>query len=85
MLTIVEQRNIAIQVARETAQNMLMEMGLLSKTITRAQVVKTYSRRQFDNSVKYVTWIPKGKNLVADRIEFENYLSKFNIELKLIK
>jgi hypothetical protein len=83
-MTIIEQRDLTIKIARETSQMMLMELGMLSKTITRAQVVRTYSRRDYDKSLRYIKWIPKGRNLVADRVEFENYLTRFNIELKEI-
>jgi len=64
----------------------LEELGLLKKIYTRAEVEKIYGRAMFEKSKMYVKWQKKGGGktspVICQRTDFEEFLRKFNAELK---
>lgn len=70
------------KIVQQTTIETLKMVGLLKTIYKRSEVERLYGRSAFEKSKFYVKWQKKGKSLICQRSEFENYLSKFDIELK---
>lgn len=63
-----ELTNLMFKVSKEASRQTLQELGLLKKTLSRAEVEKMYGRAMFDKSKLYVKWQKKGKGKTSSVI-----------------
>lgn len=72
----------------DTVNATLEKLGMIKTTYTRAEVERLYGRRKFEKSLIYVKWVKKGKSknspVICQKEDFENYISRFNQELKRV-
>lgn len=94
---ILEIREIVRDIIRETSKKTsettvrltLRELGLEKLTYKQSQVVSTYGYKTYKRSLNYVRWKKDGEGKTSPvtcmRSEFDDFLRKFDIELKIIK
>ena len=77
---------LMVKVADQASEKTLQKAGLLKIIFTRSEVVRLYGIGIYRNSLPYVNWQKKGagrtSSLICLRAEFENYIQKFDLELK---
>jgi hypothetical protein len=83
-----ELRKLIADVSRETVILTLQQLGLLKTILTQSEVIKLYGRSAYEKSLMYVQWQKKGESkssqVICQRNEFNEYLIKFDVELKVI-
>lgn len=83
-----ELSNIISWTAKEASKQTIYELGLAKIIFTRAEVEKLYGAAIFRKSQDYVKWQKKGDGrtctVLCLKEDFENYLRKFDIEIKPI-
>lgn len=85
-IDIKELRQIIDETAQKAVSETLRSLGLEKLIYRQAEIIRTYGITIYRKSLMYVQWQKKGESrsspMICDKAEFDNYLRKFNIELK---